>query len=62
MNLYGYNYEEEAIRDMVEATHVPAEMVTGKGRTVICGADVETWPCEVIQSLHNWRKETGKLD
>lgn len=62
MNLHGYNFEEEAIRDMVEASHIPAEMVTGGSRRVVCGADREEWPCTVLLSLREWRQETGRLD
>jgi hypothetical protein len=62
MSLQGYNFEEEAIRDMVEAFHIPAEMVTGNSRRVVCGTDTEEWPCTVLLRLRKWRQETGKLD
>jgi hypothetical protein len=62
MNLQGYDFEEEAIRDMVESNHVPGEMVTGTTRWVICAQDRDGWPCSVVIALREWRQETGKLD
>jgi hypothetical protein len=57
-----YDFEEEAIRDMVEEVHVPVEMNYGSSVVVECKKCHTPWPCDVLLSLREWRKETGTLD
>lgn len=54
-----YDYDDPAIRQMVEDRHAPEEMFVKRldGTTlvqIICEADSESWPCVAVVGLRSW--------
>lgn len=63
-DLYGYDFSDELIRDLVRVNHVPVEDVetTSQGTTlrpVLCVRCRAHWPCDPITELRAWQLTNG---
>lgn len=63
MTTIDYDLDDEAIRDMIAAHHVPEEQFkrSSYGDKYLAGIECSTcrkpWPCEPIQRLRRWESQ-----
>lgn len=63
-DLYGYDFSDDLIRDLVRRNHTPIEEVVTSAegtvlRPVLCGQCRAHWPCEPIIGLRTWQHDHG---
>lgn len=54
-----YDFNDPAVRQMVEQNHCPAEEVIRNNRQatvyLLCEQDRESWPCSIITAYREWQ-------